>query len=72
MTVSGFNQKEIFEMFSLILKKSTILFFNKCCSQLDRVTMSFPLGSTLAWLGSTFCFGILKVIGWKIFWKILN
>ena len=48
MTVSRLNRKEMFEMFSLTLKKSIILFDNKYYSQIDGVAMGSPLGPTLA------------------------
>ena len=48
MTVSGLNQKEMFEMLSLTLKESIILFDNKYYSQIDGVAMGSPLGPTLA------------------------
>ena len=48
MTVSGLNKKEIFEMISLNLKESIILFYNKYYSQIDGVAMGSPLGPTLA------------------------
>ena len=48
MTVSGLNKKEMFEMLSLTLKESVILFDNKYYSQTDGFTMGSPLGPTLA------------------------
>ena len=48
MTVSGLNIKEMFEMLSLTLKESIILFDNKYYSQIDEVAMGSPLGLTLA------------------------
>ena len=48
MTVSRLNRKEMFEMFSLTLKKSIILFDNEYYSQIDGVAMGFLLGPTLA------------------------
>ena len=48
MTVSGLNKKEMFEMLSLTLKESIILFDNKYYSQIDGVAMGSPLGPTLA------------------------
>ena len=39
MTVSGLNEKEIFEMISLPLKESIILFDNKYYSEID---IEFP------------------------------
>ena len=42
------NKKEMFEMLSLTLKESIILFDNKCYSQIDPVAMGSPLGPTLA------------------------
>ena len=48
MTVSGLNNKEMFEMLSLTLKESIILFDNKYYSQIDGVAMCSPLGPTLA------------------------
>ena len=48
MTVSGLNKKEMFEMISLNLKESIILFYNKYYSQIDGVAMGSPLGPTLA------------------------
>ena len=47
MTVSGLNKKEMFEMLSLTLKESIILFDNKYYSQIDGVAMGSPLGPTL-------------------------
>ena len=44
MTVSGLNKKEMFEMLSLTLKESIILFDNKYYSHIDEA----HLGSTLA------------------------
>ena len=38
----------MFDMLSLTLKKSIILFDNKCYSQIDGVTMGSLLGPTLA------------------------
>ena len=46
--VSEFNKKEMFEMLSLTLKESIILFDNKYYSQIDGVAMGSPLGLTLA------------------------
>ena len=48
MTVSGLNKKEMFEMLSLTLKGSIILFDNKYYSQIDRVAVCSPLRPTLA------------------------
>ena len=48
MTVSGPNKEEMFEMLSLTLKESIILFDHKYCSHMDGVAMDSPLGSTLA------------------------
>ena len=48
MTASGLNKKEMFEMLSLTLKESIILFDNKYYSQIDGVAMGSPLGPTLA------------------------
>ena len=48
MTVSCFNKKKMFEMFSLTLKESIILFDNKYLSEIDAVAMGSPLGPTLA------------------------
>ena len=48
MTVSGLNKKEMFEMLSLTLKESIILFDNKYYRQIDGVAMGSPLGPTLA------------------------
>ena len=48
MTVPGLNRKEIFEMLSLTLKESIILFDNKYYNQIDGVAMGSPLGLTLA------------------------
>ena len=48
MTVSGLNKKEMFEMLSLTLKESIILFDNKYYSQIDGVAMGSPLGPTFA------------------------
>ena len=47
MTVSGLNKKEMFEIISLTLKESVILFDNKYYSQIDGVAMGSPLGPTL-------------------------
>ena len=58
MTVSGLNKKEMFEMHSLTLKGSTILFDNKYYIQIDGVAMGSPLGPT--WL--IFFIVITKVI----------
>ena len=59
MTVSGLNKKEMFEMLSLTLKESIILFDNKYYSQSDGVIMGSPVGPTSA----IFFFVITKVIG---------
>ena len=48
MTVCGLNRREMFEMLSLTLKESIILFDNKYYSQIDGVAMGSPLGPTLA------------------------
>ena len=48
MAVSEINKKEKFEMLSLTLKESIILFDNKYYSQIDGVAMGSPLGPTLA------------------------
>ena len=48
MTVSGLNKKEMFEMLSLTFRESIVLFDNKYYSQINRVAMGSPLGSTLA------------------------
>ena len=48
MTVSGLNRKEMFEMLSLTLKESIILFDNKYYSEIDEVAMGSPLGPILA------------------------
>ena len=48
MKVSGLNKKEMFEMISLTLKESIILFDNKYYSQTDRVAMGSPLVPALA------------------------
>ena len=48
MTVCGLNRKEMFEMLSLTLKESIILFDNKYYNQIDGVAMGSPLGPTLA------------------------
>ena len=48
MAVSGLNEREMFEMLSLTLKESVILFDNKYYSQIDGVAMGSPLGPTLA------------------------
>ena len=48
MTVSGLNKKEMFELLSLTLKESIILFDNKCYRQIDGVAMCPSLGPTLA------------------------
>ena len=42
------TKKKRFEMLSLILKESDILFDKKYYSQIDRVVMGSPLGPTLA------------------------
>ena len=42
MTVSGLNKKKMFEMLSLILKESIILFDNKYCSQIEELVMCSP------------------------------
>ena len=47
-TVSGPNKNEMFEMLSLTLKESIILFHKKYYSQIDGVAMSSSLGPTLA------------------------
>ena len=47
MTVCGLNKKEIFEILSLNLKESIILFDNKYYSQIEGVAMGSPLGPTL-------------------------
>ena len=47
-TVSGIDKKEIFEMLSLTLKESIILFDNKYYSPIDGDAMGSPLGPTLA------------------------
>ena len=47
ITVSGLNKKEMFEMFSLTLKESFILFDNKYYKQVDGVPTGYPLGPTL-------------------------
>ena len=48
MTVSGLNEKEMFEMLSLTLKESIILFDNKYYNQIDGIAMGSPLVPTLA------------------------
>ena len=48
MTVSGLNKKEMFEILSLTLKESIILFDKKYYCQTDGFTMGSPLGPTLA------------------------
>ena len=48
MAVSGLNEREMFEMLSLTLKESVILFDNKYYSKIDGVAMGSPLGPTLA------------------------
>ena len=48
MTVSCSNKKKMFEMFSLTLKESIILFDNKYLIEIDAVAMGSPLGPTLA------------------------
>ena len=45
LNFSGLNKNEIFEMLSLTLKESVILFDN---SQIDRAVMGSPLRPTLA------------------------
>ena len=57
-TVSGLNKKEIFEILSLTLKESIILFDNKYYCQIDGIAMGSPLGLTLA----NFFLFITKVI----------
>ena len=47
ITVCGLNKKEMFEMLSLTLKESIILFDNKYYSQIEGVVMGSPLGPTL-------------------------
>ena len=47
MTMCELNKKEMFEMLSLTLKDSIILFDNKHC-QIDGIAMGSPLGPTLA------------------------
>ena len=46
--MSGLDKKEMFEMLSLTLKESIILFYNKYYSQIDGVARGSPLGPTLA------------------------
>ena len=48
MAVSGLKEREMFEMLSLTLKESVILFDHKYYSQIDGVAMGSPLGPTLA------------------------
>ena len=48
MTVCQLNKKEIFEMLSLTLKESIILFDSKYYSQIDGAAMRYPLRPTLA------------------------
>ena len=48
MTVFGLDKKGMFEMLSLTLKESIILFYNKYYSKIDGVAMGSPLGPTLA------------------------
>ena len=48
VTVSGLNKKEIFEILSLTLKESIILFDNKYYCQIDGIAMGPPLGLTSA------------------------
>ena len=48
VTVSGLNKKEIFEILSLTLKESIILFDNKYYCQIDGIVMGPPLGLTSA------------------------
>ena len=48
MTVSGLNKKEMFEMLSVTLRESIILFDNKYYSQIDGIAMGSPSGPTLA------------------------
>ena len=56
MTVCGLNKKEMFEMLSLTLKESIILFDNKYYSQIDGVVMGSPLGLTKdIWIIFLFC-----------------
>ena len=47
MTVSGLNKKKMFEMLSLTLKKSIILFDNKYNNEIDEFIMDSSLGTTL-------------------------
>ena len=47
MTVSGLNKKKMFEMLSLTLKKSIILFDNKYNNEIDGFIMDSSLGTTL-------------------------
>ena len=53
-TVSGLDKKEMFEMLSLTLKQSIILFDNKYYNQIYGVAMGSPLGPTLA--NTFFCY----------------
>ena len=48
MTVSSLSKKEMFEMLSLTLKESIILFDNKYYSQINVVPTGSALGTTLA------------------------
>ena len=48
MTVSSLSKKEMFEMLSLTLKESIILFDNKYYSQINVVPIGSALGTTLA------------------------
>lgn len=66
MAISGLNKKGMFEMISLTLKESVILFDKKYYSQIAGDAMGSPLRRTLAGIS----FVIMKVISWKIPKKI--
>ena len=53
MTVSGLNKKKMFEMLSLTLKKSIILFDNKYNNEIDEFIMDSSLGTTLTNISSS-------------------
>lgn len=58
MAISGLNKKGMFEMISLTLKESVILFDKKYYSQIAGDAMGSPLRRTLADIS----FVIMKVI----------
>ena len=47
-TLSGLNKQQTLELLSLTTKEKVILFDQKYYRQIDEVTMSSPLGPTLA------------------------